>query len=86
MKRVLQWLIDDERLKPRPERERHPIPDDPPEPTIEALVREVHVLKCRTGQLWDQVWWLSIPRWQRVVFQMLGFKDPIQQFYLPPER
>ena len=86
MKKFLQRLIDDERLKPRAERERHPIPDDPPADTIDALVREVHMLKCLTGQLWDQVWWISIPLWQRVVYRLLGFKSPIERFYLPPER
>ena len=81
--RWLQVLLDDERLKPRQFRERHPIPDDPPSP--DTLVREVHQLKCLTAQLWDQVWWHSLPLWKRCAFRVLGFSDPIRRFYLPPK-
>ena len=80
MPSVLQWLMDDERLKARPDRERHPIPDAPDLP----LDRRVHVLECHLGRLWDHVWWLSLPWYRRLAFRLMGFKAPIQHFYLKP--
>lgn len=81
MTRLLQWLTDDERLKPREKREVHPIPDAPPLP----LEQRVHHLECYFGMLWDQVWWMQLPLWKRTAFRLLGFKAPIQQFYIPPK-
>ena len=77
---ALQRLLDDERLKPRERREVHPIPDAPDLP----LERRVHHLECHLGRLWDQVWYLSQPWWRRIGFRLLGFKAPIQRFYLKP--
>ncbi len=70
-------------LHPPEQRERHPIAQDPPQPTIESLVTELFHLKCLTAQLWDQVWWLSLPDARRADYQRQGFRDPIQQFYWP---
>lgn len=81
MPKILQWWMDDERLKPqRPDRERHPIPDAPDLP----LDQRVHLLECHLGRLWDQVWWLSLPWHTRLVWRLLGFKAPIPHFYLKP--
>lgn len=81
MRRVLQWLMDDERLKPlRADRERHPIPDAPDLP----LEQRVHHLECYVGRLWDMVWWMSLPWHRRLAFRLLGFKAPIDHFYLKP--
>jgi hypothetical protein len=75
--------LADERLKhDRADREVHPIPDAPPL----TLEQRVHHLECYVGRLWDQVWYLSQPRWRRWGFWLLGFRAPIQQFYLPPEK
>lgn len=80
MRRLLQRLLDDERLKPRPQRERHPIPDAPDLP----IDRRVHLLECHLARLWDQVWWLSLPWPKRVAWRLLGFSSPIRRFYLKP--
>jgi hypothetical protein len=79
--RALQWIVDDERLKPRMARERHPIPDAPDLP----LDRRVHHLERYLGRLWDQVWWRSLPWYRRLLFRALGFRAPITRFYLPPD-
>lgn len=80
MRRWLQRWIDDERLKPREARERHPIADDAPV----DLVAELHRLKCQTARLWDQVWWMALPIHRRLIFRLLGFRAPIERFYLRP--
>jgi len=72
--------MDDERLKERPVREVHPIPDAPDLP----LDRRVHHLECHLGRLWDQVWWMSLPWYRRLGFRLLGFKAPLSRFYLKP--
>jgi hypothetical protein len=73
--------MDDERLKlRRADRERHPIPDAPDLP----LDRRVHHLEVHLGRLWDQVWWRSLPWYKRLAWRALGFRAPIQQFYLKP--
>jgi len=73
--------MDDERLKPeRRDREVHPIPDAPDLP----LEQRVHHLEVYLGLLWDMVWWESLPLWKRCAWRVLGFKPPIQHFYLPP--
>ena len=33
------------------------------------------------AQLWDQVWWLSLPWWKRAIYRARGFRDPIERFY-----
>ena len=74
--------MDDERLKPnRADREVHPIPDAPDLP----LEQRVHHLERYLGRLWDQVWWLSLPPWKRLVWRFLGFKAPVSKFYLKPD-
>jgi hypothetical protein len=79
--RMLQWLLDDERLKPdRSTREVHPIPDAPDLP----LEQRVHHLECHLGRLWDHVWYLNQPWYRRVGFRLLGFTPPIPRFYLKP--
>lgn len=79
--RWLQWLVDDERLKPlRTDRERHPIPDAPDLP----LEQRVHHLECYLGRLWDHVWWMTLPWYYKLAYRLLGFKAPIDHFYLKP--
>jgi hypothetical protein len=80
MRRWLARLVDDERLKPRELRERHPIAEDPPVDIAAELFR----LKCQTARLWDAVWWLSLPWYRRLAFRLLGFHAPIRRFYLRP--
>ena len=78
MTRLLQRLMDDDRLKPnRADREVHPIPDAPDLP----LDRRVHHLECYVGRLWDQMWWYSLPWYRRLGWRLLGFKAPILTFY-----
>jgi len=77
--RLLQRLMDDERLKPRREdRGYHPIPDAPDL----SLEQRVHHLEATLGRLWDQVWWQSLPWWKRMAWRLLGFTAPISRFYL----
>lgn len=35
----------------------------------------------RVAQLWDQVWWLSLPTEQRTHYETEGHQAPIQHFY-----
>ena len=78
--RWLQGIMGDERLKTdRGERERHPIPDAPDLP----LDQRVHRLEVHLAQLWDQVWWMSLPWYKRLGWRALGFSAPIAKFYLP---
>jgi hypothetical protein len=64
-------------------REQHPIQDDAPAPTVEALVREVHLLKCLTAQLWDEVWWHQLPFYRRWYYALVeGHRSPIRSFYI----
>ncbi len=65
------------------QRERHPIAQDPPQPTIPSLVAHLFLLQCQCAQLWDQVWWLSLSAARRADYERQGFRDPIQQFYFP---
>lgn len=58
--------------------ERHPISqhtDEPPEDRLRFL--EEHL-----AQLWDQVWWLSLPPERRDAYRAEGFTDPILHFYI----
>lgn len=67
-------------------RERHPIADDAPAPTIESLVLHVHRLNCHLAQLWDQVWWMHLPWYRRLYYRVAERqRDPIRQFYFPYE-
>ena len=34
----------------------------------------------RVAQLWDQVWWHSLPWWRRVLYRLQGFEAPIRVF------
>ena len=36
------------------------------------------------AQLWDQVWWLSVPWWRRAYWWLRGFRAPISRFYEEP--
>lgn len=76
MRNLLARWLDDERMKPRAERGRHPIPDDQ---------LDLHRLTCQVGRLWDQVWWMSLPWYRRLGFRLLGFRAPIERFYLNPD-
>lgn len=60
-------------------RERHPIPDAPDWP----LERRLHHLEIYTAQLWDHVWWISLPFWRRWFYRLQGFRAPIiESFYV----
>lgn len=90
--RALQRLVDDERLKDRPLRERHPLAQDMPPSDLEGLRSYTFYLQCQCALLYDQVWYLSQPRWQRWAFAVIAYLEgrpdlfgpPIRQFYLPP--
>lgn len=71
--RFVQWLVDDERLKPREDREIHPIDVDHP---------DLLVLTNQVARLWDQVWWLSLPWYMRLIYKYMGFTAPQGRFYL----
>lgn len=73
-------LIRDERVLPRDERGRHPIPDDYPVDNT----AELHRLKCLVARLWDQVWWMQLPWYRRLFYRLHGFRSPIRRFYLRP--
>lgn len=59
--------------------ERHPIQDSPALP----LERRVQLLEIHLAQLWDQVWWMTLPRWRRWYYVAQGFRSPITRFYEP---
>ena len=80
--RWLQRVMDDERLKERVDREKHPLPQDMPPSDMEGLRQYCFQLQCLTARLWDQVWWLSLPWYKRLAFRWLGFQNPIQRFYM----
>jgi hypothetical protein len=58
-------------------RDRHPIEESPPLP----LERRVQLLEIHLAQLWDMVWWESLPPDRRAAYEAEGFTAPIQQFY-----
>lgn len=57
--------------------EEHPVLECPPY----TLERRVQLLECFVAQLWDQVWWLSLPAEQRERYEAEGFTAPILHFY-----
>lgn len=60
--------------------EKHPIPDGGlPNETLEQRIRR---LEMYLGMLWDQVWWMNLPPEKRLKYQLEGFKDPIEKFYI----
>jgi hypothetical protein len=58
--------------------ERHPIPEAPPDMSLEERVRH---LEIKLAQLWDQVWWMSLQKDQREFYEHDGFTAPILKFY-----
>ncbi len=58
-------------------RERHPIQESPPLP----LERRAQLLEIHLAQLWDQVWWVTLPWWRRLRYRLQGFRAPIGKFY-----
>jgi hypothetical protein len=58
--------------------DEHPITDNPVGVPLEQQLREArHLL----AELWDQVWWLSLPPERRAEYESQGFTAPIQKFY-----
>lgn len=60
--------------------ERHPIAVSPDLP----LEQRVRLLEDYLGQLWDQVWWMSLTPEARAGHEANGFRAPIERFYLEP--
>lgn len=60
-----------------PPPERHPIEERPDLP----LPQQIQRLTIRCAQLWDQVWWLSLPPAERAEYERQGFTAPILRFY-----
>lgn len=58
--------------------EKHPIADNPAGKTDRE---RIHWLEIHLAQLWDQVWWLSLPEDRRDQYRAEGFTDPILKFY-----
>lgn len=52
-------------------KERHPI----------TYPMSMDLLAEKVAQLWDQVWWLSLPPEKRAEYEAQGFVAPIQTFY-----
>lgn len=66
---------------------RHPIEDpliDPKTGEPASLERERQLLRGYLAQLWDQVWWISLPEAQRKKYESEGFAAPIREFYAWP--
>ena len=85
------WLVDHDEHRPLHLCERHPLPDDSPnidgltpEQALVVLVRYVHYSRCLQARLWDQVWWMQLPRWRRWIYRCFSFRAPIQRFYIAP--
>lgn len=57
--------------------ETHPIAVSPALP----LEQRVRLLEDYLGQLWDQVWWLSLTPEARAEHEANGFRAPIAAFY-----
>jgi len=60
-------------------RERHPLETAPVGKTTEERIR---ILEEHLAQLWDQVWWLSLPPERREGYQKEGYTDPVRRFYI----
>jgi hypothetical protein len=60
--------------------DRHPIPDRPDLP----LDERVAYLELKLAQLWDQVWWLSLPPEKRAEYAVQGFTAPVGGDGNPP--
>ena len=54
-----------------PIEERHDLPTD----------RRVQLLEIHLAQLWDMVWWVTLPWYRRLYWRVRGFRAPIQRFY-----
>lgn len=59
-------------------RDAHPIQAPPEGWPVEQRVRH---LEEHLAQLWDQVWWLSLPTERRAEYEARGFAAPILDFY-----
>jgi hypothetical protein len=46
-----------------------------------GLQDRVRLLECKLAQLWDQVWWMSLPPERRAGYEAEGFTAPIERFY-----
>lgn len=57
--------------------ERHPVQERPDLPAE----RRLQLLEIRLAQLWDQVWWMSLPADERAEWERQGFTAPILEFY-----
>jgi hypothetical protein len=43
--------------------------------------RRCQLLEQRLAQLWDQVWWISLPQERRAAYEKEGFRAPVSRFY-----
>jgi hypothetical protein len=57
---------------------KHPIQEAPAGISDTERIR---LLEVHLAQLWDQVWWLSLPVDRREGYKREGFTDPIVKFY-----
>lgn len=69
------WLSEQERRSSVAE--QHPVRQRP------ELSREQQLEQLREflAQLWDQVWWLSLPPADRTRYEQEGHRAPITHFY-----
>jgi hypothetical protein len=58
--------------------EKHPIQVNRRDVSLEERIK---LLEICVAQLWDQVWWLSLPEEKRAEYRAQGFTDPIEKFY-----
>lgn len=58
--------------------ERHPIEPGKHIP----LEDRVMYLEQMLASLWDQVWWMNLPKEKQDQYKAEGFKDPIEHFYI----
>ena len=54
-----------------------------PGATDRTLEQRLLHLENIVSQLWDQVWWLSLPVERRALYESQGHKAPIIDFYGP---
>lgn len=53
--------------------ERHPVQERPDLP----LERRAQLLEQHLARLWDEVWWMRLPPWRRLLYRLRGFREPI---------
>lgn len=57
---------------------QHPIQEPAAAQSLEEANEHIRLAYVKLAQLWDQVWWLSLPFWRRWIYIAQGFQAPLQ--------